>query len=64
MKSMRFALMAALAVLLVVHPASAKEKVKTVEVPPERALDIDTGLDLAFAEFMLKRIRENATDGS
>lgn len=30
-------------------------KVKAVEIPPERAVDIDTELDFAFAEFLLER---------
>jgi N-acylneuraminate cytidylyltransferase len=30
-------------------------KVRAVVVPPERALDIDTELDFAFAEFLLGR---------
>ena len=30
-------------------------KVKSVVIPPERALDIDTELDWAFAEFLLRR---------
>ena len=32
-------------------------KVKTVLVPPERTVDIDTELDLAFAEFLLTNSR-------
>lgn len=31
-------------------------QVQAVVVPPERALDIDTELDFAFAEFLLRRI--------
>jgi N-acylneuraminate cytidylyltransferase len=34
-------------------------KVKAVLVPAERAVDIDTELDLRFAEFLLERIRRN-----
>jgi N-acylneuraminate cytidylyltransferase len=30
-------------------------RVKAVIVPKERALDIDTELDLAFAEFLMSR---------
>ena len=29
--------------------------VRAVEVPPERAVDIDSELDLAFAEFLMRR---------
>ena len=34
-------------------------KVKTVEIPPERALDIDTELDFKIAEFLEKEQRKN-----
>ena len=30
-------------------------KIKAVQIPDERALDIDTELDMAFAEFILSR---------
>jgi N-acylneuraminate cytidylyltransferase len=30
-------------------------RVKAVEIPPERALDIDTVLDFEMAEFLLSR---------
>ena len=34
-------------------------KVKTVTVPPERALDIDTPLDFAIAEFLMSQLASN-----
>jgi len=34
-------------------------KVKTVIIPEERALDIDTELDFAFAEFMMNRVKSD-----
>ena len=37
-------------------------KVKGVEIPAERALDIDTELDLKFVEFMVASIKKNADD--
>ena len=32
-------------------------RVKAVEIPAERAVDIDTELDFAFAEFLMERMR-------
>ncbi|BDQ36596.1 acylneuraminate cytidylyltransferase [Pseudodesulfovibrio nedwellii] len=37
------------------HDAVFQGKVKMVEIPPERAVDIDTELDFAFAEFLMER---------
>ncbi len=37
------------------HNALFEGKIKAVVVPPERALDIDTELDFAFAEFLMQR---------
>jgi N-acylneuraminate cytidylyltransferase len=37
--------------------------VKTINVPAERAVDIDTELDFAFAEFLITRLGEQEQDG-
>ncbi|WP_319467415.1 acylneuraminate cytidylyltransferase family protein [uncultured Pseudodesulfovibrio sp.] len=37
------------------HSGTFQGRVKSVEIPPERAVDIDTELDFAFAEFLLER---------
>lgn len=37
------------------HDALFQGRVAAVEIPPERAVDIDTELDFAFAEFLLER---------
>lgn len=38
------------------HDGTFEGKVKAVEIPPERAVDIDTELDFAFAEFLMERM--------
>lgn len=38
--------------------------VRAVEVPPERAVDIDSELDLAFAEFLWRRRGERGEDAA
>ncbi len=37
------------------HNGAFQGRVKSVEIPAERAVDIDTELDFAFAEFLLER---------
>jgi N-acylneuraminate cytidylyltransferase len=39
-----------------------KGTVKAIEIPPERAVDIDTELDFAFAEFLLATGRVSASE--
>lgn len=39
------------------HNAVFEGRIKAVEIPPERAVDIDTELDFAFAEFLMERMQ-------
>ena len=39
------------------HESVFQGRVKAVVVPPERAVDIDTEQDFAFAEFMMERLK-------
>lgn len=37
------------------HSGVFQGRVKAIQIPPERAVDIDTELDFAFAEFLMER---------
>ncbi len=39
------------------HNTTFEGRVKAVEIPAERAVDIDTELDFAFAEFLMERMK-------
>lgn len=39
------------------HNGTFEGRVKAVEIPAERAVDIDTELDFAFAEFLMERMK-------
>lgn len=44
------------------HSGAFQGRVRVVEIPAERAVDIDTGLDFAFAEFLVERRRRTGEE--